>query len=65
MASKYKKKWNTSLGNFWDYQIKIGNVKAKPFSGKCMFCNEQIQQTDDDHSVCNSCWKEKLGDDNG
>ncbi len=65
MASKYKNKWNSSLGDFWEYQIKLGNVKAKPQSGNCMFCNCEIKETDDDHSVCNNCWKQKLGYENG
>jgi len=58
------KGWNKSMGDFWNYQIRIGNVKAKPMSGNCMFCNEAIKETDDDHSVCNKCWIEKIGDEN-
>lgn len=58
------KTWNKSMGDFWEHQIRIGNVKAKPMSGNCMFCNEAIEETDDDHSVCNKCWIEKIGDEN-
>ena len=62
VGNKYKGKWNSTLGDFWEYQIKLGKVQAKPFSGNCMFCNEAIKETDDDHSVCNKCWLEKLGE---
>ena len=63
MANKHK--WNKTKGDFWDFQIGIGNVKARPMSGNCMFCNCEIKENDIDHSVCNKCWDEKIGDDNG
>ena len=45
-----------SLQVFWNNQIANENVKAAPFSGNCMFCNETITEKDEDHSVCNICW---------
>jgi len=45
------------LDKYWDKQITKGNVVAKPFSGNCMFCSKEITEHDDDHSVCNACWK--------
>ena len=44
------------LNNYWNRQVSIGNVQAKPFSGYCMFCKNIITQEDEDHSVCNRCW---------
>ena len=49
------------LNNYWDRQIKNGNVVAKPFSGSCMFCAKEITEQDYDHSVCNTCW-ENIGE---
>ena len=49
------------LNNYWDRQIKNGNVVSKPFSGSCMFCAKEITEQDDDHSVCNTCW-ENIGE---
>ena len=54
-------KLSMGLNNYWDRQIKNGNVVAKPFSGSCMFCAKEITEQDDDHSVCNICWT-KLGE---
>ena len=45
------------LKAFWNNQIANDNdIKAAPFSGNCMFCNNAITEQDEDHSVCNSCW---------
>tara|TARA_A100001391_G_scaffold144434_1_gene102096 strand:+ start:325 stop:501 length:177 start_codon:yes stop_codon:yes gene_type:complete len=54
-------KLSMGLNNYWDKQIKNGNVVAKPFSGSCMFCAKEITEQDDDHSVCNTCW-ENIGE---
>jgi hypothetical protein len=45
-----------SLDKFWDKQVGNGIVVAKPYSGHCMFCEKEITEQDDDHSVCNACW---------
>tara|TARA_R100001079_G_C4429000_1_gene143288 strand:- start:911 stop:1075 length:165 start_codon:yes stop_codon:yes gene_type:complete len=50
-------KLSKPLNDFWDVQIANSKVVAKPFSGNCMFCNKKITEQDDDHSVCNLCWK--------
>jgi len=55
-------KLSNELNNYWDNQIQKGNVVAKPFSGNCMFCTKEITEQDDDHSVCNSCWKNEIGE---
>jgi len=45
-----------SLQAFWNNQIANDNdIKAAPFSGNCMFCNNAITEQDEDHSVCNTC----------
>lgn len=31
-------------------------IVAKPFSGSCMFCGNELTDKDEDHSVCNPCW---------
>ena len=55
-------KLSEPLNNFWDKQIKNSDVVlAKPFSGNCMFCEKELTEQDDDHSVCNACW-EDLGE---
>ena len=54
-------KLSIGLNNYWDRQIKNGNVVAKPFSGSCMFCAKEITEQDYDHSVCNTCW-ENIGE---
>ena len=54
-------KLSMGLNNYWDRQIKNGNVVAKPFSSICMFCAKEITEQDDDHSVCNTCW-ENIGE---
>jgi len=42
---------------FWNNQIANDNdIKAAPFSGNCMFCNNAMTEKDEDHSVCNTCW---------
>ena len=42
---------------FWNNQIANDNdIKAAPFSGYCMFCNNAMTEKDEDHSVCNTCW---------
>ena len=50
------------LNKYWDNQIDKGNVVAKPFSGNCMFCSAVITEEDDDHSVCNTCWENEIGE---
>ena len=55
-------KLSKPLSKFWDKQIQSNNVVAKPFSGNCMFCNTTITEKDDDHSVCNTCWRNKVGE---
>tara|TARA_R100001015_G_C4511001_1_gene82714 strand:+ start:88 stop:264 length:177 start_codon:yes stop_codon:yes gene_type:complete len=50
-------KLSKELHIFWDNQINNGSVIAKPFSGNCMFCGNNLKQSDSDHSVCNSCWE--------
>lgn len=55
-------KLSIGLDNYWDNQIDKGNVVAKPFSGNCLFCNEIITEEDDDHSVCNTCWENEIGE---
>jgi len=49
------------LDKFWDKQVGNGIVVAKPYSGNCMFCEKELTEQDDDHSVCNACW-EDLGE---
>jgi len=45
------------LQAFWNNQIANDNyIKAAPFSGNCMFCNNVMTEQDEDHSVCNTCW---------
>ena len=45
------------LKAFWNNQIANNNdIKAAPFSGNCMFCNNAMTEQDEDHSVCNTCW---------
>jgi Zn finger protein HypA/HybF involved in hydrogenase expression len=45
------------LKAFWNNQIANNNdIKAAPFSGNCMFCNNAMTEKDEDHSVCNTCW---------
>ena len=51
-----------ALNNYWDNQIDKGNVVAKPFSGNCIFCKALITEEDDDHSVCNTCWENEIGE---
>ena len=51
-------KLSKPLSDFWDRQIKNGNVVAKPFSNSCIFCKSKITEEDQDHSVCNNCWAE-------
>lgn len=29
---------------------------VRPRSGRCILCKKDLQPTDIDHSVCNSCW---------
>ena len=55
-------KLSNELSDYWDNQIDKGNVVAKPFSGNCLFCNAIITEQDDDHSVCNSCWENEIGE---
>ena len=37
-------------------------IVAKPRSGNCMFCAEQLTDKDEDHSVCNTCWNRIYGE---
>jgi hypothetical protein len=55
-------KLSNELSEYWDNQIDKGNAVAKPFSGNCLFCNAVITEQDDDHSVCNSCWENEIGE---
>lgn len=55
-------KLSKGLHKYWDRQIDNGNVLAKPFSGSCMFCAKEITEQDNDHSVCNSCWENEIGE---
>lgn len=51
------------LSKFWDEKIENEKtpVKAKPFSGSCMFCARDLTEKDEDHSVCNNCWVATVG----
>lgn len=37
-------------------------IVAKPYSGSCMFCGNELTDKDDDHSVCNPCWSNIYGE---
>tara|TARA_R100001460_G_scaffold107659_1_gene156728 strand:+ start:990 stop:1163 length:174 start_codon:yes stop_codon:yes gene_type:complete len=49
---------SNALQTFWKKQVDNKNVKAIPFSGNCMLCVNELTKKDEDHSVCNECWKQ-------
>tara|TARA_R100001163_G_C5034832_1_gene174266 strand:+ start:373 stop:546 length:174 start_codon:yes stop_codon:yes gene_type:complete len=49
---------SNALQTFWKKQVDNKNVKAIPFSGSCMLCANELTKKDEDHSVCNECWKQ-------
>lgn len=72
MPESYRSKRNRQAQNklspelieFWEDQINNPKspIKAAAQSGRCMFCNKPITADDTDHSVCNDCWKQKIGE---
>lgn len=51
--NKYKN--NSNPSDYWK-----GSLKAKPKSGRCIFCGNWLAEQSIDDIACNNCWKERL-----